>query len=277
MLRAALAARGEPPPRCYATTARDSGGEATRAALAAGARLVVVCGGDGTVSACAAVLAGTGVPMAVIPAGTGNLVAGNLGIPKDPAAAVEIALNGVDRPIDVGRMTEGVVVGMAGLGLDAAMVQDAPRSLKRRLGWPAYLVSLTRHLADRGFTIAVEVDGHSTQYRHVRAVVIGNLGALHGSLTLFPDAQADDGVLRVAILAPRSLFGWLVVATRLLRKRGRNGGSVQRLHGQRIFINGSRELRRESDGEALADGFGLDVVVEPAALMVRSDRNRDGG
>ena len=67
LLRWALRERGEPPPKRYPTSSGDGGGEAARAALADGARLVVVCGGDGTVNACAAVLAGTGVPMAVVP------------------------------------------------------------------------------------------------------------------------------------------------------------------------------------------------------------------
>ncbi|NUR24504.1 MAG: acylglycerol kinase family protein, partial [Catenulispora sp.] len=81
LLRAALRERGEPEPRIYPTSSGDGGREAARRALADGAELVVVCGGDGTVSACAAALAGSGVPMAVVPIGTGTLVAGNLGIP----------------------------------------------------------------------------------------------------------------------------------------------------------------------------------------------------
>ncbi|WP_370375986.1 diacylglycerol kinase family protein [Catenulispora sp. GAS73] len=280
LLRWALRARGEPAPKLYPTSSGDAGGAAARAALAEGARLVVVCGGDGTVSACAAVLAGSGVPMAVVPIGTGNLVARNLGIPQDPAAAVQIAVDGADRAVDVGRLDGAVMVGMAGVGLDAAMVHDAPHWLKRRVGWPAYVVSLFRHLADRGFTATVEVDGERTRYRHVRSVVVGNVGGLHGGLSLFPDAEPDDGVLEVAVLAPRTALGWVPVAGSLLRGRGRGRGrdrdrdrssAVERRRGRHIVVSGQHPLRREADGEPLADGPVLDVVVEPAALLLRVD------
>lgn len=287
LLRWKLRERGDPPPKRYPTSSGDAGGEAVRAALADGARLVVVCGGDGTVSACAAVLAGSGVPMAVLPMGTGNLVAGNLGISPDPATAVAVAVNGVDRAVDVGRLggsgsgsgsDDGVMVGMAGVGLDAAMVQDAPHWLKGRIGWPAYVVSLGRHIADRGFSVDVEVDGRRTSHRHVRTVVIGNVGALHGGLSLFPDSQPDDGVLEVAILAPRTVLGWVFVVARLLSgRRGLRGQhdqrqppTVERLRGRHIVVSGRKPLRRETDGEALADGTVLEVTVEPGALLLRT-------
>ena len=100
-LRWALRARGEPRAEAVSDQRRATPGDkAVRKALAEGAQLVVVCGGDGTVSACAAALAGTGVPMAVIPIGTGNLVARNLGIPADLTVAVGVAVSGVDRAVD---------------------------------------------------------------------------------------------------------------------------------------------------------------------------------
>ena len=314
LLRWALRERGEPPPKRYPTSSGDGGGEAARTALADGARLVVVCGGDGTVNACAAVLAGTGVPMAVVPIGTGNLVAGNLGISPDPATAVAVAIDGVDRAVDVGRLgggsgggpgqssrqssaqsydqssdwsseqsSDGVMVGMAGVGLDAAMVQDAPRWLKQRIGWPAYVVSLLRHLADRGFAAEIEVDGRRTSHRHVRTVVIGNVGGLHGGLSLFPDSQPDDGVLEVAVLAPRTVLGWVPVVVRLLSgRRGLRGRhdqrqppTVERLRGRHIVVSARRPLRRETDGEALADGSVFEVTVEPGALLLRTAPAQD--
>lgn len=286
LLRLAVRSRGEPPPKLYPTTDSDAGGDAARAAVADGARLVVVCGGDGTVNACAAALAGTGVPMAVVPIGTGNLVARNLGIPRDPADAVQLAVHGRDRAIDLGRVDGGVggvgggadggvMVGMAGVGLDAAMVQDAPRWLKRHIGWPAYVVSLFRHIADRGFTAVVEVDGKRTRHRNVRTVVVGNVGTLHGGLSLFPDARPDDGVLEVAVLAPRSVFGWLPLAASLLRGRGRPP-AVQWRRGKHIVVSGEQHvLRREADGEPLEDGDVFDVVVEPGALLLRLDPAAD--
>ncbi|NUR57727.1 MAG: diacylglycerol kinase [Catenulispora sp.] len=275
LLRAALTERGEPPPREYATSDADAGTEVTRTALAEGAQLVVVCGGDGTVSACAAALAGTGVPMAVVPAGTGNLVAGNLGLPREPQEAVAVALDGVDRRLDLGRIGDGVVVGMAGLGLDAAMVQDAPHALKRRLGWPAYVVSLLRHLRDRHLTLVLDVDGDRTVHRNVAGVVVGNMGQLHGGLALFPDAQPDDGLLDVVVIAPRGIRGWVAGIVDLLRGK-RNSSALQRRRGRRIVVTGERPMRREADGDALPDDRVMDVAVEPGALLLRTPAENAG-
>ena len=170
----------------------------------------------------------------------------------------------------VGRRIEGrVMVGMAGVGLDAAMVQDAPHGLKRRIGWPAYVVSLLRHLADRGFAVEIDVDGKRTSHRHVRTVVIGNVGGLHGGLSLFPDAQPDNGVLEVAVLAPRTVLGWISVVARLLRGRDRppviaaGAGSAHRGRPDSPYCGARRT------GRPLADGRVLDVTVEPGALLLR--------
>lgn len=294
LLSAAVEARGWPEPRWYSTSAADAGAGAARTALDDGARLVVVCGGDGTANACAAILAGTGVPMALIPAGTGNIIAANLGIPSEPAEAVRVALAGHDRRIDVGRLAAengadgqpggAVMVAFAGSGLDAAMVQDAPHWMKRRLGWASYAVALIRHLPDHAFGVVVDVDGQRTRHRAVRTVVVGNLASLQGGLTLFPDVSPDDGQLHVAVIAPASLPAWIAAVADLLGRRRKPTDAVQRFRGRRIVVTSRRPLRREADGEPLPDGPALDVRVEPGALLIRTDpenadnpRNGTGG
>lgn len=271
LLAAAVEARGWPRARWYPTDASDGGAGAARAALAEGADLVLACGGDGTVNACASVLAGGGVPMAVLPAGTGNIIAANLGIPAEAAEAIRVALGGSERVVDVGRTGGGVMVAFAGAGLDAAMVQDAPTWLKRRVGWLSYAVSLARHLPDRGFGIVVDVDGRRTRHWGVRTVVVGNMSSLQGGLVLFPDAQPDSGLLEVVVIAPRTLPAWLAVVVDLFAGLGTTGDSVRRFRGRHIKVTARRPVRRESDGEALPDGTVLDVVADPGALRIRVD------
>lgn len=293
LLFAAIRAADWPAPEVFPTTEDDSGGGVTGQALANGAELVVVCGGDGTISACAAALAGTGVPLALLPVGTGNLIAGNLGVPTELGEAVETAISGVDRAVDVGRVRDEaqdaaaadgatasapdrVVVGLGGVGLDAAMVADAPKRLKAKLGWPAYVVSLVRHLADRGFDIDLAVDGEHRRLRRVRTVLVGNIGTLHGGMTVLPDARPDDGLLHVAVLAPRGLLGWVTVILRLLsRRRGRERGRMlRRYQGRHVVITCARPVRRELDGEVLPEGATLTLAVDPGALLVRVPRDR---
>src|SRR5262245_66690405 len=119
-IRAALAAAGSPEPSCYETTEDDPGGGQARAAVGAGADVVFVCGGDGTVRACADALAGTEVALAVLPGGTGNLLVANLELPSDVDSVVTAALRGRRRRIDLGILDDAHFAVMAGIGFDAA-------------------------------------------------------------------------------------------------------------------------------------------------------------
>src|SRR5690606_12427062 len=192
------------------TTVDDPGYAMTRKALAENADLVIAAGGDGTVRAVSSELAGTGVPLGVVPVGTGNLLARNLGIPLVTATAIRVALGGGGVRIDVVRVfgdglpTERFVV-MAGLGLDAAVVGEATANLKARLGWPAYLVSLARNLSFPAVRVDISVDGRRPVRHLARMVVVGNVGTLHAGLPLLPDAKPDDGRLDVVVVAPRRL------------------------------------------------------------------------
>ena len=154
----ALRANGFDDPLWLETTPEDPGEGQARSALERGAEIVFASGGDGTVMACAGVLAGTKAALAVLPAGTGNLLARNFGIPLEVSAAVASAVRGVDRRIDVGVLGDRRFVIMAGLGFDAQMLADAPEGLKSRVGWPAYIVSGARHLLEPRRTFTVTVD-----------------------------------------------------------------------------------------------------------------------
>ena len=136
-----LAAAGWSTPFWLETTPDDPGLGMAEAAVAAGVQLVVICGGDGTIMACLGALVGTDVPVALVPLGTGNLLARNLGVPTEFADALAVAVNGVDRRIDLGRVGDQRFAVMAGIGFDAAMMADASEDMKRLAGWPAYVAS----------------------------------------------------------------------------------------------------------------------------------------
>ncbi|GHE26758.1 phosphatase PAP2 family protein [Streptomyces vinaceus] len=268
---------------CGALAARTAGADTA---------LVVVCGGDGTVRACADVLAGTGIPMAIVPCGTGNLLARNLRLPSDAAAALREALSGEAVGVDVGRISgDGLAptrfVVMAGAGFDAAMVRDASPRLKEHLGWAAYVLSALRHLRDPRMRLSIRLDGGAPLERRARMVVIGNVGTLQGGLPLLPDARPDSGRLDVVLLDPRGPGGWFAAA-RHLASRGTGRGSADgrprpapggpgRLaaHGALEYFSAARiDLRlaraqpRELDGDAFAAGTRVTAEVEPGALRV---------
>ncbi|KPI04147.1 diacylglycerol kinase catalytic region [Actinobacteria bacterium OV450] len=254
--------------------------------------LVVVCGGDGTVRACADVMAGTGIPLAIVPCGTGNLLARNLRLPSDPVAALEEALSGEAVGLDVGRVSgDGLAptrfVVMAGAGFDAAMVRDASARLKERLGWAAYVVSALRHVRDPRMRLSIQLDGGPVLERRARMVVIGNVGTLQGGLPLLPDARPDSGRLEVVLLDPRGVGGWLAAAGHLAARttggpadggpgRTSSGGPGRRAaHGAleyfsaaRIDLRFTRAQAREIDGDACPAGVRVSAEVEPGALLV---------
>src|SRR5260221_12235374 len=136
-VRGAMGGPGGDEPLWLETTREDPGTGQARSAVSAGAGLVLACGGDGTVAACAEGVTGTGVPLAIIPMGTGNLLARNIGLPAGLDEALAVALGGADRAIDAGRVNGALFVVMAGLGLDARMLSGTSDPLKKRLGWLA--------------------------------------------------------------------------------------------------------------------------------------------
>jgi diacylglycerol kinase (ATP) len=268
----AVHAAGWPTADWLRTSEPDPGRGLARQAALDGAQLVLVCGGDGTVSSCAEGLAGTGVPMAILAVGTGNLIAGNLGIPTDLQSALEVMTSGVDKPVDVGRYARGLVVGMAGIGLDAAMVADAPVWLKKHLGWAAYVVSTLRHLGDRGIRVTVELDGVRHVRRRVRTLVIGNMGTLRGGIQLLPDARADDGLLDAVLLAPRGILGWLPVALRIAVRRSKSTATVERFQARHIVVRTAHSVPQEVDGDPQQSARVMDITIDPGALLVRMPR-----
>ncbi|WP_019874502.1 diacylglycerol/lipid kinase family protein [Sporichthya polymorpha] len=266
-----LAAAGWHPPWWLETRLDELGVGHAKAAAEGGADVVFACGGDGTIMSVLSGLAGTGVPLAILPAGTGNLLARNLQLPPDRDACLRIGLGGVDRKIDVGRVDENHRFAvMAGMGLDAAMIMDAPEKLKKRIGWPAYAVSGARHLFDRRAHVTITVDDAEPVELRARGIVIGNVGKLQAGMVLMPDARPDDGILDVAVLVPKSLRHWLMLSLHVIRRRPRaRGARIEHFRGRRIHVECDRVWPREIDGDLLEPSKEMTVVVEPQALIVR--------
>jgi undecaprenyl-diphosphatase len=266
--RAAAAASGWNP-LLLETAVDDAGVGLARAAVADGAGLVFAVGGDGTVRACAEALAGTGVPLAIVPRGTANLTARALGIPPGLGAALAAGFGRHERRIDLA-VAEGITyTAMAGIGVDAAVVGATPGGLKARAGWLAYAVAGTRQVFGRRTTFWVRLDGEPPLIRRARSVVVGNAGQLPGGFWLLPGARLDDGLLDVGILAPASPLGWARVGFRVLTASRHDDRQLERHQARGVEIHAAGELPREVDGEVIAPGRALTVTVVPGALLVR--------
>jgi YegS/Rv2252/BmrU family lipid kinase len=251
------------------TTPEDPGQGQTAKAVAEGVDLVMAQGGDGTVMACVTALAGTEVPLAVLPGGTGNLLATNFDVPVDLEGAVEVALEGDRVRLDVAAMDDDRFVVMGGVGFDAAMLRDADPKLKERLGAVAYVLSGFKHLRRRATRFRLRLDDRPPLERTGQGVLVGNLGRLQGGLPVMPDARPDDGLLDVAVLQTRTMADWLALAVRVLLRRRRKDPQLEAFQARRVEIDCDRPQPVERDGDPLdtpRDHLVIEVV--PGALTL---------
>ncbi|GGK33027.1 sphingosine kinase [Pilimelia terevasa] len=270
----ALSRAGWPAPRWRETSAQDPGLGQTRAAVESGAEVVFVCGGDGTVMSAVSALVGTEVSMAILPAGTGNLLAANLGLSTDLGAGLAVALEGGLRRLDVGRVEGRHFAVMAGMGFDAHMLDATSDTAKARIGWPAYVLGAVRHLRDRPMQVTVRVDGGAPMRRRARSVLVANVGRLQGGVPLLSEARPDDGVLDIAILTPGTLRKWATLAWGLVRRR-RRIPSVETFRGARVEVVSDRPQPRQLDGDLIDPGDRLVVEVMPRAFWLCVPRPAD--
>jgi diacylglycerol kinase family enzyme len=278
LVDARAAELGWNPPRWFETTVEDPGRSMAHEAAIGGAELVVVCGGDGTVRTVCAELAGTGIPVGVVPAGTGNLLARNLALPLYLNGAVEVALNGQDRAIDLVRLSgDRIAEGehflvMAGMGFDAAIMEGANEQIKARVGWLAYVVSGFRNLMFPAVRVEVRVDGGPWTRHRARTVVVGNVGFLQAGLPLLPDAVIDDGRLDAVLVNPRRFRHWLLVVVRVVGRARKLDEIVNRVTGRVIEVRASVDTPRQVDGDPIGAGRELRCECLPGKLLVRVPR-----
>jgi diacylglycerol kinase family enzyme len=275
------------------TSEEDAGQGPAQAALDAGAELVIVAGGDGTVRAVAEVVAGSTVALALLPSGTGNLLARNMKLTlNDTARSLDTAFSGEDHPIDVARIDirrpDGSVdshafLVMAGTGLDAQVMANTDDELKKRAGWLAYAQALVVALRDKNILrLSYQLQGHRTRSERALAVVVGNCGSLPANIMLLPEAAIDDGLLDIIVLKPESLRGWLAVIIKIFWENGiikrtalgrrmkeLDTRSVDLRQGAGVAIRLNRPEAVELDGDPFGEMTGCRVAVDPGALVIR--------
>jgi YegS/Rv2252/BmrU family lipid kinase len=243
-----------------------------RKAIKAGVDLLVVWGGDGIVQRSIDVLAhakgGAKIPIAIMPAGTGNLLASNLGIPTDLDKAVELAFHGRHRRIDLGRLNGEYFAVMAGIGFDGAMIRDADRSMKDRLGKLAYVWTGLRHVNGSAPTARVLVDGVKWFDDEASCVLVGNVGTITGGIHAFDDAKPDDGWLDVGVATAQGALQWARALGTMAVGRSDHSPFVRMTRARRVDVRLASKLEYEVDGGAREAVKRLSVQVAPGAVKV---------
>ena len=275
---AAMAAEsGWSEPTWQYTTVEDPGTGMAEQAAVSGADLVIVCGGDGTVREVCAELAGTGIPVGIVPAGTGNLLARNLDIPLYLRSAIDVALNGQDRAIDLvtvggDNLEDTHFMVMAGMGFDAAIMEGVNEDIKKKIGWVAYVFSALKSLMFPAVKVEIQVDDEEPTTHRARTVVVGNVGFLQAGMPLLPDATIDDGLLDVVILHPKKFLSWIPLAVRVMARRAKTDELIDRRTGARVRIKASADTPRQLDGDSVGEGRELWMECIHGKLLVRVPR-----
>jgi diacylglycerol kinase (ATP) len=268
-LRKVLVDQGVTDPLWYEVRKSKHAPDRARHALEQGADLIFVWGGDGTVQRCIDALAGTGAVMAILPAGTANLLATNLDIPAgDIAAAVQVGLHGRHRPLDTGTVNGEHFAVMAGAGFDARMIAEADRALKDRLGRVAYLYTGARNLAAHRVKATVEVDGERFFEGRVSCVLAGNVGQVLGGIRAFAGAQPDDGLLELGVVTAKNPAEWARTLSRLAVGRAEHSPFVQVTRGKEFQIRFASKLRYELDGGARPAVRKLRIKARPGSITI---------
>ena len=271
-----LREHGWQPPIMMPTTPDDPGHEMTQRAVADDVDLVLAAGGDGTVRVVSSELVNTGIPLGLIPAGTANLLARNLGIPHDDEAALDIALGGVATPIDVVRVRvdqaeepgprEHFAV-MGGMGIDAKVMSDTSSQLKKTVKSVAYGVAVAQNLNHQPTPVKVWVDDELVADRPASLILLGNVGEIQAGLQLFPGASATDGSVDVLVTGPRGVAGWVQWGLGIVTRQRWKSVVVS---GRRVRIEASEPMPYQLDGDTLGTttGFEARVIAGGIRLML---------
>lgn len=262
--------RGWKPPLWLETDPDDPGHQMAKDALHRGVDLVIVAGGDGTVRVVCSELVGSGVPVGLIPAGTGNLLARNLGVPLDEQEAFEIAFAGTPKPVDIVRYTvdsgtEHFVV-MSGMGADAEVMASTSSELKRVVGSAAYFLAAAQKVGTTPYEFTITLDDGEPVRRSAMFALVGNVGTLQAGIKLFPDASPTDGLLDVLIASPSGVSDWAKVASGIL-----GGAEVEPLEyaqGTKVVVEAADPVGYQLDGDAEGETRRMEAEAVPGGLLV---------
>lgn len=278
-------------PEYFATDKSTLGARATKEALAGGAKKIMVAGGDGTLRQVVQQVAGKDVAIGIIPIGTGNVLARNLKLPLTLEGSTKRALEGSAYAIDLGvakvirpdgKLEEFFFTGIAGVGMDARLMQNTQDDLKKKVGWIAYIEGGIRSLPLKFERFDVSIAGQTRTLKSY-SLLVGNVGWLPGAISMMPDARLDDGQLDLAAIGPRRIWNWIDFFSRITWQNkvvrpialGRkwmeataNVKTLENLSGERIRIRPHSPAPMQLDGDPIGDVVEVDFSIQQKAIKI---------
>jgi len=267
-LRKTLAREGYEDPLWYEVQTSSQAPKFARLALEKGAEVIFIWGGDGTVQQCIDALVDTKAVLAILPAGTANLLAGNLEVPNDLSKAVAVGLRGTRRALDTGSFNGEHFAVMAGTGFDAFIIKDASLKLKEVVGRLAYFYSGTKNLSARRVKAEIEVDGKKYFKGKVSCVFVGNVSKGMGGLVVFKAAKPDDGILELAVVTAKNPFDWARTLGRVTQGKAEKSPFVQLTHGKEFHFTFKTKFPYEMDGGERKAVKKMHIKVHPSSITI---------
>jgi diacylglycerol kinase (ATP) len=237
------------------------------------ADLVIVWGGDGTVNEVGSSLAGSETALGLIPAGSGNGLANGLGVPRDPSAALAIALGERIRRVDVGMLNSQPFFNVAGIGFDAHIARLFNLRARGRRGALPYMVIGVREgcrYAGREYTVTLEGESRDTSTMKALLIAFAN-GSEYGlGIQIAPHARLDDGLLEACVVRDRPVLSRFVHARHLVRGSIDRAPQLVRGSVRKATIESPAEIEYHLDGEPGVTRRPLEIWLRPGALKVRA-------
>jgi diacylglycerol kinase family enzyme len=277
----------------FETSVEDTGAGVTKEALEAGATMILAAGGDGTVRAVAEAMYDSDASLALLPSGTGNLLARNLNLTLDDLdTSVNAAFGGKNRNMDIalmdirdekGKISRHAFLVMAGLGLDAKMLANTDEKLKKKVGWLAYVDAIFKALRDKNqLRLRYSVDGNPARSLRAHTIIVGNTGTLQANVLLLPEAVIDDGYFEIVLLRPEGFIGWLQIGVKVLWENGvlrrsklgrlmltKDVDALNYVKGRELIVKLRRPEEIELDGDDFGRATAFKARVIPGGLTVR--------
>ncbi len=267
-LRETLARAGYAEPLWYEIESSGEAPKYARLALSNSADVIFIWGGDGTVQMCINALVETKAVIAILPAGTANLLAGNLNIPNDISKAVSIGLQGTRRKLDTGSYNGEHFAVMAGTGFDAFVIKEASVKLKDLIGRLAYFYSGTKNLSARRVKAIIEVDGEQFFKGKVSCVLVGNVSKGMGGIEVFKEAKPDDGILELAVVTAKNPVDWARTLGRVTQGKAEKSPFVKLTNGKEFRFTFGRKFPYEIDGSDRKAVKKMHIKVHPSSITI---------
>jgi YegS/Rv2252/BmrU family lipid kinase len=240
-----------------------------RDAVSSGADLVVAWGGDGTINGAGSALAGTALPLGIVPGGSGNGLARDLGLPREPARALAVAATGRERAIDAGDLHGSLFFNIAGIGLDAEIAARIAAPGARR-GLSGYIITTVQELRRYEPQVySIRIDDSSVVERRALLVALANSRQYGNGAKIAPHARLDDGAIDLVVVEGHTM--WSVVSRLPAFFRGtlEDGPGLLMRRATQLSISAERPIRFHVDGEPRSGPETVTLRVHPGALRVR--------